>query len=291
VADDSASCAEEAMRAALPDGAALLFDITEGRVLAAWGREILLEERPAGSLLKLFTAYALLSGGAPVDEVFHCEPTSVDIPATESCWYKPGHGNMTLKSALVQSCNAYFRQWLEGKSLKPAESFFRETGLVTGEATAEALLGFKPTIRPRPVELVAAAAALFNAGVVYSPGPVERGKRWPPISSVKVDSRTVEFIAQALLEAADSGTGAVVGRSIGPGRALVKTGTSLHWLINTGGTGSADYTATDGWCLAFYPAGEPALVLLAFAPGGTGAGDAAQAAGKILSAWLEGEGK
>jgi len=282
----------EVMRRQVPAGAACLLDIEEGVVIASTGREILLGGgRPAGSVLKIFTTYALLAAGGPpsFDEVHFCQASTPTVPATDTCWYRPGHGNMTLRSALAHSCNAYFRQWLHGKDLASAERFLRELRLLDGELPddprrrAMALTGLSPALRPRPVDLLAAAAALFNGGVLFSLSTAEEGERCAPLRAFALDDEAVTAVRDGLRECAAAGTGRAAQDAVGLEPLLVKTGTSVRWT-ETG----PDESATDGWCIALHPAERPRVLLLVFAPRANGSDGAAPAAGAIMRRYLRG---
>ena len=283
----------EAMRRQVPAGAACLLDIAEGVVIASTGREILLGGgRPVGSVLKIFTTYALLATEAPADEVHFCQASTPTVPASETCWYRPGHGNMTLRSALAHSCNAYFRQWLRGKDLAPAERLLRDLRLLDSELPddprrrAMALTGLSPALRPRPVDLLAAAAALFNGGVLFSISTAEAGERCTPLRAFALDDEAVAAVRDGLRECAAAGTGRAAQDTVGLEPLLVKTGTSVRWT-ETG----PDESATDGWCIVLHPAERPRVLLLVFAPRAGGADGAAPAAGAIMRRYLRGEGE
>lgn len=271
-------------------GAAVLLDIREGVVLAASGRELLMGGgRPVGSLMKLFTTAALLAAGADGEEVYLCAPSSPEIPSTSACWYRPGHGNMTLRSALANSCNAYFRQWLEGKKLDCARALLTRLRLLQTEPPeeamelSEALLGFSPVVRPRPVELACAAGALFNGGVLYAVSRGEAGERCPPVGTIRLPEETVAVLTDGMRESARFGTGRAVQEAVGIEPILAKTGTSAHWT----GEG-VDVLKTDGWCLVLHPADRPKVLLLVLVEFSSGAEDAAQAAGGIMCEYLKG---
>lgn len=270
------------MGQANPNGAACLLDIRRGVVLAAHGPEFLGGAGlPVGSLMKVFTAYALVAAGADASEVHYCPPSSPEQPATETCWYRPGHGNMSLRSALANSCNSYFRAWLAGRDPGPALALLDKLGLHTGEPPGRprrALLGFDPAVRPRPIALAWAAASLFNGGTLYASSSVSTGRAQPPIRGIRTDGAALRAVAEGMRECALSGTGSRVQRAAGATRILVKTGTAPHWA-----DGRADYGATDGWCLVLFPADRPRYLLLVFSPGTTGGEGAAAAAAEFMS--------
>lgn len=276
-----------AARAELPDGAALVLDLMDGRVLQAHGDAMLDERYPAGSLLKLFTAYALLAAGIPGDEIFWCGPSPVDTPSTRSCWFKPGHGNLTLTQALGLSCNAWFRQWLERHDPAAAATFFARLRLVSPAQLAaltqqaDALCGFTTDIRPTLRELASAAACLFNGGVRLDLTGVGTGGRGRAVEQIPLDRTALEAVRSGMAISGREGTGERLSFEAGLDGALVKTGTSPHLSRDAAGN-AIDPLRTDGWCLVLYPAEKPRWLILVFHPDGRGADQAAGAATVLL---------
>lgn len=281
---------ERIMARALPRGAVCLLDIRDGRAIACSGAELLAREgRPVGSLMKILTTYALVAAGAPVDEVFYCPPSSPEVWATDACWFRPGHGNMSLKSALAHSCNAYFRQWLAQLDLAPAALLARRLRLVSGSLPVErselqgALTGFTAVFRPKPIELACALAALFNGGVLYSARPSGGGFRLVPVQAIELDARALGVILEGMRECAAAGTGQRLQRAAGLTPLLAKTGTAPHWTPE-----GPDYLKTDGWCVVVFPADKPRYLLLALQPAALGS-ETAEGAAKVIE-FLAGEG-
>ena len=267
-----------------------MLDIQEGVVLAASGEHILTGQgRPVGSIMKIFAAYALLSAGGSGEEVFYCAPSFPEIPATSSCWYRPGHGNMTLKTALANSCNAYFRQWLAGKPLVSIEEFLQKLILIEASLPEDqtekrmAVLGLSPMIRPKLADLVSAAASLFNGGILFHITRTEAGERCAPLRSIAIDSGALEVIRLGMRESAIVGTGKAAQNSLDQMPLLTKTGTSAHLDDN-----GIDNSRTDGYCLVLFPADDPRYLLFVFAPDAQGADQVAYAAGQIIKVFIEG---
>lgn len=276
------------MEKRIKSGAAILMDIQDGRIIDIFCREILLGDgRPVGSVLKLFTVAALLESGADGTAVYYCKPSSPEVPSTSACWYRPGHGNMTLRTALAHSCNAYFRQWLQGKDMGAAERLFTNMNLTKGELPCreevlDALLGFTPVVRPRPVDLACAVAALLNGGVYYSALKAGAGERCSPSRHIKLSPKTIAVIKEGMRECARLGTGRAAQEAVGVEPILAKTGTSPHWTPS-----GVDPLRTDGWCVVLYPAEEPRVLLLVLVNGSTGAEEAADGAGEIMREYIE----
>jgi cell division protein FtsI/penicillin-binding protein 2 len=274
-------------RGELPDGAALVLDLLDGRVILAHGGSVLDERFPAGSLLKPFTVYALLADGTPGDEVFWCGSSSVDTPSTQSCWFKPGHGNLTLTQALGQSCNAWFRQWLERHDPAPAAAFFARLRLAPPaqlaalSRPADAFCGFTTDIRPTLRELASAAACLFNGGVRLDLAGVGTGGRGRAVERLSLDRDALQAVRSGMAFSGREGTGERLSFEAGLDGALVKTGTSPHLTRDAAGA-AVDPLRTDGWCLALFPAEKPRWLLLVFHPDGRGADHAAGAATALL---------
>lgn len=278
-----------AAQSALPGGAAIVLDIAGGRVFCLHGGPLIDRPTPAGSLLKLFTAWALLDAGASADDIYTCAPSSVAIPSTKSCWYKPGHGNLAFAQALAFSCNAWFRQWLAEHDPAPALALFArlrladDATLAALERPADALCGFTAEIRPTMRTLAAAAACLFTGGIRLDLDGVKAGERGRAVDRLTIASATLRHIRAGMAEASREGTGIRTASSAGLAGALSKTGTSPH--LRADGN-NIDPAATDGWCLVLYPADKPRLLILVLQPGGRGALQAADAAAVILKAAL-----
>ncbi|CAN0594461.1 unnamed protein product, partial [Laminaria digitata] len=61
-----------------------------------------------GSVMKLFTGYALLEAGR-ADEMTRCEGQHKGpMGPARPCWDRRGHGPMRLRTAISESCNVRF---------------------------------------------------------------------------------------------------------------------------------------------------------------------------------------
>lgn len=79
---------------------------------------------PVGSLLKPFAAWYLLEKGVKPDESVPCPPEQKRT-ARLRCWTPGGHGAMTIRTALAQSCNYYFLSRFLGLNLAEYEEWLR----------------------------------------------------------------------------------------------------------------------------------------------------------------------
>ncbi len=63
---------------------------------------------PPGSTFKLIVALAALKDGVDPDKKIYC-PGYMDVGKTRfRCWKEGGHGHMSMKQAIMHSCNVYF---------------------------------------------------------------------------------------------------------------------------------------------------------------------------------------
>ena len=265
---------------------AIVFDIHDGRILAAQSEKGFMVYRSVGSLAKPLVSYALLVAGKSDNNVYFCRASSSEEKSTKSCWYKPGHGNLTFSSALANSCNAWFRQWLDGADDAAVISFFDELGIVepaelaSTSQPAVAISGLEENLSFSTLNCAAGFASLFNGGILFAVHADGQDAKLIPVGTMKLDSDAVQKIAEGMRECGAVGTGSAFGDILGPGSALVKTGTTYAET-----PGGIDTSQTDGWCIALYPAERPRLLVLLRFPGGSGAqaaGEAATFLNKVL---------
>ncbi|MFN3432613.1 MAG: penicillin-binding transpeptidase domain-containing protein, partial [Candidatus Sericytochromatia bacterium] len=96
------------------EGAIVVADPRQGRLLAVANAPLAASAFPPGSAFKLVTALAALEAGqAGPASRFDCRgsyrPRGPVAPGfSTSCWRPEGHGRLTLEEALGHSCNAAF---------------------------------------------------------------------------------------------------------------------------------------------------------------------------------------
>jgi cell division protein FtsI/penicillin-binding protein 2 len=225
----------------------LLLEANSGVLLASrWensGKPI-----PLGSLVKPFTALAYAGAHDFRYPIYECRGQA------SGCWQVRPHGKLDIVSAISVSCNSYFRSLAESvtsEQLLPVTSTF---DLESPEAnfTGPSLIGIGERWKISPVRMVRAYLELFR----------------------RRDQPGVREILAGMLQSAQRGTGAAVGRRLKHSEAYVKTGTApcTH----------ARHSPGDGFVVALVPAQAPEIVLMVRVHGVPGA-KAAETAGRMLS--------
>jgi hypothetical protein len=80
---------------------------------------------PVGSLLKPFAAWYLLDHGVDENSSVFCPPERKRTDGLR-CWDPAGHGAMSVRTALVHSCNYFFLSQFRGKNLAAYEAWLRQ---------------------------------------------------------------------------------------------------------------------------------------------------------------------
>lgn len=224
-----------------------------------------------GSIMKLITAAAGLESGVITPETQIACPGFVTLgDRTIHCWNRDGHGPMTLRQAITQSCNVYFMQVarrLGRERLLAAQreaGFSRPTGWPLGEQAGHlpqrritegelALLGIgQGEILVTPLQAAVMVSLFANRGGLVTPWLVDT-----------VDDRPVDRPGirrhlrwnPATVEAIRLGMRGVVNDPAGTGHRAMST------LVTVSGkTGTAQTHVegqTHGWFAGFCPVDEP----------------------------------
>ena len=224
----------------------LLLDANSGVLLAShWensGKPI-----PLGSLVKPFTALAYAGAHDFRYPLYECRGQA------SGCWQVRPHGKLEIVSAISVSCNSYFRSLAESITLEQLLPVTRTFDLESPETnfTGPSLIGIGERWKISPVRMARAYLELFRRR--EQPG--------------------VREILAGMLQSAQHGTGAAVGRALKHSEAYVKTGTApcTH----------APHAPGDGFVVALVPAQAPEIVLMIRVHGVPGA-KAAETAGRML---------
>ena len=196
---------------------------------------------PVGSLVKPFSALAYAGDF----------PTFVCHGAADRCWLAHGHGRLTFREAVAQSCNAYFLNLARDVDPATLAVVASKFGISAPAAdTADARIGLGKDWKISPIALARAYAEL---------------------ASRASEPRVAEILA-GMRGAASNGTARGIGRDA---MVLAKTGTApcVAARRHTG----------DGFTVVLDPADDPRIVVLVRVHGVPGA-EAAKSAARVLRA-------
>jgi penicillin-binding protein 2 len=268
---------------------------------------------PPGSIFKIITfaaAIELLSVDA--EKTMSCDGSFELGNRHYSCWYKPGHGEMSLISAMVQSCNIYFYQLGLKLGIKNLEKYAKifYLGQKTGIDLPNEKRGFIPSpewkklkskmswlqgdtvifaigqgaLWVTPIQMSYIMAAVANKGVYYKPYIVDRVVDFNGNEAYKhalecggrtdFSDRTWDLLHKALLEAIENGTGK---RSKFSGIKIAgKTGTAQN-----------PHGKDHAWFVSYAPADSPEIAIAVIVENGGGGGlNAVPVGRKIYEAYF-----
>ena len=160
--------------------------------LKQWRNRCVSDGYEPGSTFKTITlAAALEEGAVNLNSSFYCkgEKDYRDRDSTLHCWKEEGHGSESLAKALQNSCNIAFADigvMLGGSALYDyidAFGLLEKTGVdMSGEATGVfhtraklmenaqlTTVAFGQSVKPTPIQMVRAIAAIVNGGYVLKP--------------------------------------------------------------------------------------------------------------------------
>jgi len=242
---------------------------------------------PPGSTAKLVTALTALEDGVITPETrIHCPGYALIGDRKIRCWNRDGHGTLTLREALRESCNVYFMQVGRRVGLArlraglAAVGFGKRTGWPLEERAGAlpsnrrfsegevALLAIgQSELSVTPLQAALMVGAIANGGWLMEPWVVQqvgRQQRGPAHGASLGWSRAhVDAVRQGML--------AVVNDPRG-------TGIQAHsdQVLIAGKTGTAQTFVpgqAHGWFVGFCPARDPIAAMAIVAEfGGSGGG-------------------
>lgn len=276
---------------------------------------------PPGSVVKPLTAVAALENGVlKPDTAFHCQGF-LETPDRHRCLiyrlYGSGHGDLTLRRALAQSCNVYFfdaadrlesnrlRHWFE------AFGFGRNTGVdlpwekpghlpprtpeeASPRRRRSEILGLaigQARLTTTPLQIARAMAAIANGGWLVTPHVVSPDGSSRSISETddrprRLSRHRIPGLQSESLDAVKEGLTAVVQQPFGTGYETVQ----LKGLTIAGKTGTAETgsgKADHAWFAGYAPADEPQVaVVVVLEHGGSGSRAAGPIAREVFRALL-----
>jgi penicillin-binding protein 2 len=253
---------------------------------------------------------------------FYC-PGSYSFAGREyHCWKKEGHGQVSLRKGIVESCDVYF--YNVGMRLGVNRIAKYASGAGLGSPTGFPLGREKPGLVPTtswkmrrfgipwqagenlsiaigqgynlatPLQMACSVSALFNGGKYYQPRIAqsiraphgEILKEYPPLvmQDIQISPETIELVREALWGVVNSpgGTG---GRAKVEGFNVAgKTGTSQVVQRKEGRTEPNSPELQDhAWFVCFAPAYNPEIVVAVLVEhGGGGGATAAPVARQVL---------
>lgn len=255
------------------DDVALVLDLADERLLLDHHPRSARSHRIApGSVLKAFTAYALLAHGLEQHE-HRCDGQHTDASGVaRTCWDRRGHGALRLRTALAASCNVWFYAALEQLEPREVLDAWRRFGLphaATAAVVADEIpaalsasevldvgLGDHRALGITPYSLLEATSRLARRD-----------------TRTGLDATNLQVIAHGLEEAARSGT-------------LAATFAGLDVAAKSG-TGPREGRGMRGVIIGWTPAAQPRLVFVVVKDRGRGARDAGPPARALLSRVLE----
>lgn len=236
-----------------------------------------------GSTFKIFTlAAALEEKATDLTEKFSDPGFRIVDGQRIKCWKTKGHGVQTLGQGVNNSCNCVFMDlalrlgtekfynYIEGFGFgqKTGIDFFGESrGIVMNEKSVKtvdlARIGFGQAVAVTPLQMVAAAAAVVNGGILYKPYFVQNIKKGGTVVSTQekttirrvISEETSQKMRIILEDVVATGSGKLSG--VKGFRIGGKTGTAQKY--NNGIIAQGRYVSS---FIGFMPADDPKYVAL-----------------------------
>jgi cell division protein FtsI/penicillin-binding protein 2 len=256
-------------------GAAVVLDVSSGRVLAAYHLDVAARRVVyPGSSIKTFTLMALLEAGK-VDEhtALMCKRPLSIAGRKLDCTHPDVAQPLDPSSALAYSCNSYFTT--VALRITPAQlhdSFVRDgfsaaTSLAPDGAAGSVALAQSPAQEQ--------LQAIGEWGIRVTPLELLHGYREIALLQTKHDEKLAPLF-----------DGLEQSAAYGMGHAAQPTGTMK--VAGKTGTAPADEGPwTHAWFAGYVPANNPEIVLVVFLEKGHGGSDAAGAAQEIFGAFAK----
>ena len=242
-----------------------------------------------GSIFKIITlAAALDSGAVTMDSTFECSGSLRFRTESIKCWKRGGHGHQTLAEACQNSCNCAFMQMALAMGVDTFYDYIYAFGFgsktssgVPGEDTGDVIhrkyirdtdlarIGFGQSITVTPLQMVNAAAAAINGGILWQPYIIDSittneadgtsvviEHSEPKELRRVIKSETSEKVRLLLQSVVDHGSGSnaqIAGYTVGG-----KTGTAQKYDEN----GKVSSTLLIASFIGFVPADDPQLICL-----------------------------
>ncbi len=276
---------------------------------------------PPGSIFKIITAIAALEEGV-IDRDFSVDCTgSIHVGIWKfSCWKRQGHGRLTLRRAIVESCDIYFYEIgrllgmdriakyakalgfgilpgvnlsAEKKGLIPTTTWkLRNKGVpwYLGE-TFNAAIG-QGYVSVTPAQAALMISAIANGGAVYRPVLIKGRTGAEPLTKLGFHPKTLRIIRDALVGAVEDLKATGREARVEGIEVAGKTGTAQVVKIHRNPRRRNDPRYRDhAWFVAYAPADDPRIALSVFVEhGGHGGETAAPIARATIEEYLRSSG-
>ena len=254
-----------------------------------------------GSVFKIITSIAALeSGSITPDDEYECLGSLTIGDREFHCWKEEGHGWVSFKNALAQSCNIYFGQigMKTGEANLLAYALKAGLGVVTGVDLPGEKAGYIP--RPgdsggalnlsigqgalllTPIQMANLIATVANGGNIFRPEITRelRDREGNTIETFDPAIQSYFFISETTLNTLKEGLLAVVNS--GTGGAAQVPGISVAGKTGTAQTAQRDLQLTTrGSFVCYAPAENPGLAMAVVLDSGASS-EAAAITGQIL---------
>lgn len=271
-----------------------LSDDSSGSFLA----KAMIPLHPGATFLPVTTLAALKSGKITPETKLNCSGSFRVENTNFACWEKNGHGDLTLRNALVNNCGIFFyqlglRTGIDSIiDMAKRAGFGEKSGLFAHEDpgfagtpqwkqstqhatwsdgdTANLAIG-QGYLDVTPLQMTAFMGALANGGTVYHPRLIKEGAPEKKIhSKLDVDPASLEAVRSALVETVENGTAKfakIKGLTI-----AAKTGSSQVPRKNSNGEVQRETLA---WICGFAPYDQPRYAFCILVEGGVSGGHTA----------------
>ena len=273
-------------------GAVIVSNPRTGRILAIWNPHSALQEAfPPGSTAKVVASVAALEEDVitPAEKI-QCRRVPRLLGEAYHCSHPPAGQPFDLAAALANSCNYFFCELSARLSSSALAHWYAAFGFgaaaedtLPGEVhvrdnareKALAVLG-QQGVTATPAQVLLAYSAIAMHGEVFRLIPSGQHQA-PTIDRIVIlQPRSLAVLGEGLRQCVESGTG---------------RGAAVQGVAVAGKTGTAPALdgsrTTHAWFVGYAPADAPEVAVVVFLKRGTGTGNAAPLAGRILKQYFD----
>lgn len=275
-----------------------------------------------GSTFKVMMGSALLQNGIVQEKsILHCAGSVYLANTRKSCWKAGGHGYVSIKQAIEQSCNVFFYRAGVDLGINELARYAKSFGF--GERTGIEILNEEPGLIPTrewkeerynqpwypaetmdaaigqgfvtvtPLQLASMVATVANGGTVYKPMLVKKITKangdlvheYQPtvIRKVPVDEKYLEMVRKGMWMVVNGKKGTARGSKIEDFEFAGKTGTAQ--VVKKQKTKQEDLPERfrdHGWFVCFAPMENPEIAMAILVEHGMGGSKSAAPVAKYI---------